>query len=527
VRKPILLRGPWKGAAPGLEPSQLSPDTFSDAVNSSFYAGKAKQLPAVRVLASLPDEVRPGLLSVFVVRPKDGMDKMLYVCQDRLYLGDALRGRVREVTPRDSSGRSQWIARSRHDVTFLQVSTDVDEWIVLLSRRMRFFVRMLIAGGVRFEVFKPTDFELRGGKVATVFADRLVFGNLMFDVADLPHAVGWYGVLGPFDTDFRTAGYAALTEIPGPVTAMVPMRDMLVVFKPTGAYVVQRTSSVELPFAFRPRVQDVGCSSQWHVAPVARREGVVWYSEMTRRLFLWSGDAVQDITGPMEGVLQEMPTDVVLWANDDYLDLIWPNKRYRMSFAGGWWTEIDHGVEGDTVGIVPSVVLRTGLTIDELDGQKIDSLPGRIDDFGGPEVLEGQATITLNAVLVQDDAVMGYVRWRTAELRFEKPVTVTSFTARVRAPYGGVFTLRVSIDGGRSWTAYDTTEVGDLEGVARVPLHFVETSEQFTFEVSAFGSKIELVDMVIDVVATSGQEDVSPTQADSVQLGAYVVGGLN
>lgn len=150
-------------------------------------------------------------------------------------------------------------------------------------------------------------------------------------------------------------------------------------------------------------------------------------------------------------------------------------------------------------------VRKKGLAINELEGS-IDGLGGTIDELGGdswipvPQFIGRYGT----GYRYSDAEVEAHVR--TAELRLEKPTTITRLILRVRAPKGGKLSIRHSLDGGATWYPWVSKTTDDLTGVARFTYDFVDTSEQFTFEIKVIGRDVIIEDAVVDVTMHDLQE---------------------
>lgn len=505
MRQPVYFSGPWKGVDGDAQDPRVS---FSDVLDVEFPGGVARQREFMRVVGGpvvLPNgSPLVDLLAVVYAKHRDGMDRFVYVTRRKLYIGDGSGLKLVDAT-----GSANWLAESPSDITHAHVVTDNVEWMVLATR-MRPYLFRLASGTQRFEELKvptsPESSSIRGGRVITTFGDRLVFGGVMFGLGEVPHAVGWFGVKGPFDWTLPTSGYMALTDVPGPVTALAHVQDFLAVFKEQGVYLLQKTFVPELPFAAFPRLHALGVSKPGHVVSVLQQSALVFYSEVTRRVYLWDLERVTDISRP---VMRELDarSDPMLTYNEhaSTVDVAYEDVVLRYSVTEGWWAK---ETSWWPYYPVPRFVKRMGITIDELEGT-IDDQQGRIDDYRAAEVLSKRCYATVGGFIREDREAMGSSVWRTAPLRFPKPTTITSFEVYLKAPTNVVVSLRYSIDEGASWTQYVVLSSGDIEHGAYTH-HFVETSRSFIFEIAVEGKGVELVHWGVDVVGSKLQEDEVP-----------------
>ena len=501
MRQPFYFEGPWKGVNADAQDPRVY---FSDVLNAEFPYGVAKQRSFLRVLGNPLSQSLADLLAVIYVKHREGMDKFVFVTRDKLYVGDG-SGRILV----DCTANSGWFAMSPSDISWAHVVTDASEWIVLTARELGKLVRME-ASSRRFEPFVvPVGGDsstIRGGRVLTVFGDRLVFGSVLTPISEIPHAVGWFGIKGPFDYTLPTSGYMPLTDIPGPVRAFAHVQDFLAVFKDQGAYLLQKTFLPEVPFAAIPRLHRVGVSKPGHVVPVLQQSALVLYSEATKRVYVWDLNKIEDVSQPVWRDLEQREDPLLSYnENEGTVDVSYEDMVLRFSLKDGWWSKESPWWPYYPL---PAYVERMGITIDELEGT-IDEQPGRINDYPAAVVSGKRCYAGIGGFVREDPDASGTTVWRTVPLRFPKPVTITMFEAHLRAPLNAIVSMRYSLDEGTSWSQYVTLERGDLPYNAYTH-HFVETSRSFIFEVMVEGSKVELVRWGVDVVQASYREDEVP-----------------
>lgn len=501
MRVPFQAQGPWAGmVVDARDPSTQ----LSYAVNSTFDYGVARQAKFTRAVGRPFDPPIEDMLTAYYVKHRDGMDRVIVVARRKLWIVSANGQRV------DATGATDWEADTASDVSAVHIMTDASEWFVLATR-LRDKLYRLAAETQRFEEFRApiTDESsaIRGGKVIAVFGDRLVFGGVKTPFTEIPHAVGWYGIKGPFDYTLPTSGYMALTDVPGRVTALVPVQDFLAVFKEKGAYILQKTFVTDIPFAAIPRLHTVGVSKPGHAVAVMQQSLIVFYAEETKRLYVWDLQRLEDVSMPVWRELSER-SDPSLYYNEhtESLDVVYEDATFRFSLRGKWWSRVD--VTSSAV-YLPAIVHRLGLTIDELEGT-IDEQPGRIDDYPAAVVTSEATYVNGGGFMVPDENAVGRTVWRTAPLVFPKPTTITAFEVFLRAPLGAIVSARYSLDDeGGNWSRWETLEQGDVN-VGRYTWHFVETSRSFLFEVAVEGTNIELVRWGVEVVRNAAQEDEVP-----------------
>lgn len=500
MRAQFEARGPWRGIN---QDAQDPRQHFNWAYNADFSNGVAKQIAFRRAVGRPFPTPLDDLLTVIYIKHRDGMDRYVAVTRSKLYLVSA-NGRLIDAT-----GSCNWLADAPSDVSWGHVTTDASEWLVLASRLRNNLFRLSSDNQVFTEFVAPRGGDssgLRGGRVVTVFGDRLVFGGVRTALGEVPHAVGWYGIKGPFDYTLPTSGYMPLTDVPGRVTAFAHIQDFLAVFKSRGAYVLQKTFLPELPFAAIPRLHAIGVESPGHVVSIAQQSMLVFYSEATKRIYVWDMNKIEDISGPVWRELSSR-SNPSLYYNEytETLDVCYPDIVLRFSTKDGWWSAVDP--DGSTTQL-GALVMRFGLSIDELVGT-IDEQTGRIDDYPAAEVVGSRCYVNGGGFSVEDKNAVGRTTFRTVPLVFPKPTTITSFEAYIRAPLNAVVMIRYKLDRDELWSEYITLEQGDTE-LGRYTHHFVETARVFEFEVAIEGSGCELVQWGVEVVGSRLQEDQVP-----------------
>lgn len=463
---------------------------------------------------------------VFTIVPRNGLECMLYVCPNKLYLG-AL-DRVHEVTPIAEPPvpgvvGTPWQLPEGTLPTCAHVVTDAGEWLVLSNRTSPTLWRLWLGGMDRFEEAyierKDINMLLLSAKYMAVYGERLIFGDLFFPDGEMPHAVGWYGINGPFDTTFPTAGENPLTDTPGPVTGFSQIMDYLVIGKPNSITMAQKTYDPNFPFAFMTRVSGCGWTNDRTVARIAGGNAIVFLAtDHTVRVF--DGNTAEPIDTAIRNVILSYKNEHdTCWAHYDaeyelYM-LIFSDKIMSWNFREKWWTE-ERRPEG-LICSSPVTVAIAPMTIDELEGT-IDDLQGIIDDLPGAEILQKSTLISTTGSLVRDPTAERESYATTAEYRFPKPQTITRLVIRVRVLHGGELFARHSLDGGGTWSPYICTARSDIDGVTKVFYDFVATSEQFTFGIYFKGRECIIEDMIVDIPVSKEQEQVTPLNADTANI---------
>jgi len=285
------------------------------------------------------------------------------------------------------------------------------------------------------------------------------------------------------------------------------LAEFLAIFKEDAIYLGQKTDVLEAPIAVPgARVIGIGCPNWRTIQRIGRGNALAFVSNQ-RRVSVFDGTEVVAVDDPVRDII-EAYNPATMWSFYDHiLDLYMlflPDRILEWNVKENWWTT---ETTGHTISCAtPQYVRRKGLTINELEGT-IDGLGGRIDELGGGRYVEAPVFVGPTSVSHRSSDTEVEAIVRTAELRLEKPTEMTRLILRVRAPHGGKISVRHSLDGGGSWYPWQTVTGDDFSGVARLTYDFVDTSEQFTFEMKVIGRDIIIEDAVVDIATHQMQEE--------------------
>ncbi len=513
MRKPLFIGGPWKGIAPSYSPHVVPNEVFADGRAFRFHNGRAMLAPTF--VASNPLPIVSGgsrisnLLRVFFIRIRNASDKVLYLTRSGAYAGDIYK--VQDIT-----SNSGWSAEPDDIISMVHMPREVEDWVVISSSRFPHLFRWNTQGGVlqKFEATRDEDhLPILAGRYLSSFDNRLILLHPRTSVSEIPHGVAWYGIYGPFDTEFPTAGQIELTDIPGPVTGVSQVQDYMAVFKPYGIYLGQKTYDPNLPFVFTARVSGVGCQNYRAIASILDGMAIAFLG-VDREFYVYDAQRPVAVGQPVRDILRAYSDmDAIVSVDPDVQEchIAYPDLTLVWHLREGWWS-IDDNSHG-SYDIIPGYVSQTDITIDELVGT-IDQQSGLIDDYSGSEVELSPLLATDVGLHAKSYEVVREGWLRTKEIRFPKPITMTRFVVRVRALRGGVLMMRRSENSGRSWYAWQELIRGDADGTVRAAYDFVSTSEQYLFELYFTGRHLILEDWQADVVVASEDEDVTMLSGD-------------
>lgn len=540
--KAVQLAGPWTGVATSLSPHRIGQGQVSDGRNVFFHNGRLIAAPPFVAWGPHPVEHvysmegGRGIVTVgdiindvrfaFSILPRNGKDTMLYVTTNHIYLGGL--DRAYDVTPSGGNPMpgilgTPWNLPTDTLPALAHVIQDAGEWLVLSNRTSPALWRLRVGRMDRFEeaYIERSDLNmlLLSAKHLTVFGERLVFGSCFFPDGEYPHAVGWYGINGPFDTTFPTSGSMPLTDTPGPITGFGHIMDFLVVGKPNSITLAQKTYEANFPFAFTTRISGCGWLNERTVARVANGNGLIFLAtDGTVRGF----DA--NTAEPIDAAIRDLVADhedefSTCWAMYDnqhelYM-LVFSDMILSWSFREKWWT-IER-IPEDVLTSTPVAIVEAATTIDELEGY-IDDLSGRIDELPGTEIVQQSCLISRTGALIRNDDSERESYITSAEYRFAKPTTITRLIIRIRTLEGGEMFVRHSLDGGGTWTEYKSTARSDIKGITKVFYNFVATSEQFMFDIYFKGRTLVIEDMVVDIPVSKEEEQVTPLNVDQESI---------
>ena len=458
-------------------------------------------------------------LAVYHIESRFGNNFMLYVTRTGIYIGDYAV--AYDVTPRFPSnlaalGFDTWRADTRSVITVMTVVTDTSEWVVLASSDYPFLFR-LDADGDTFQVFNPKQGEgyldVVGGRHMAVFNDRLVFGSVFTSLTEVPHAIAHYGVWGPFDNSFPTAGMIPLTDIGGPVTGFGKTHDFLVIFKPRGIYVAQRATSAEFPLVVKPRVPAIGCSNAKTIVELPGARAVCFLGTDSE-FYIYDVNQIQSVGGPVRNYLQERDQALArVYTNIDYgeVNIVYPDVVLVWNYRENWWAIDDNDV--GLVGITQGRVIKLAPCIDDATGI-IDTAPGYIDENPGARVDNRPFLMSRAGLLEITEDVIREAWLRTAEIRFAKPYHLARLEIRCRTALGATMFVRRSVDSGKSWSEWAAAQSGDHDGTVRFFYDFVHVTQQVIFEIRAVAQSLVIEDFVLDVEVKNDQEEVTPQPRD-------------
>lgn len=528
--RPIKFAGPWKGMISSMSPDQIPPANVSFAQNVFFRTGRLSTAPPIRIEQYAPRAMQwipdgndwrsywgggrvVDIIAAKAFETAAGVKHTLYLTGDSIYLGGA--DRAYEVSRDPKTGNHCGYYWGPTTPQVLHYVGEVSEWLIISNGIGPYIWRMNLAHPFVFEQYVPDTgvgfIPLLGGRFMETFANRVVFGAPITPGMDQLHGIGWWGISGPFDNSYPSCGTLSLADVPGNVTGLGLIAEFLAIFKENAIFLGQKTGVLESPIAVPgARITGVGCPYPNTIERIGNGNALVFLSN-DNRVTAFDTSTTQPIDDPVRDLIEARDPNSAIGhydpINDVYM-LIYPDLTLEWNTRENWWT-----TEVQLFPIRAAVdfcVRKRSRAINELstteDPSTIDQLGGSIDTLGNARILDVPGFIGDKGTgyRYSDQEVEALVR--TAELRIEKPTTLTRLLLRVRAPRGAKISIRHSVDGGSSWYPWQTVTGDDFSGVARVAYDFVDTSEQFTFEFKIVGRDVIIEDAVVDVSMHQQQE---------------------
>jgi len=536
VLKPTIIAGPWKGLITAVEPQSIPGNTVSAAENVWFKNGQLMSSPGFGIIGQLPK----------IITWKDYPEDPLTYDEGVIEIGETLKNiwHVEEVTRTNNTpvyffftktdvymGGSQYVKkitpegfelRRTMPPTFVHVVTEIDELVLFTNgySPVVWVFDLIFDRVARPLRNKQNRFHLpmTSAKYMTLFGDRTILGNLRMAEDELPHAIGWFGINGPLDTSFPTAGIMPLTDDPGEVTGFARFRDFLVVMKSSAVYLLQKTYNANQPVRPVGRGRP-GCFYPRSIVTLPNNVGVIYMSE-DRQVCLFDGETVHDIGLVIQPTLNSLNitpyTFASLDAENSLYRLIAGDRIATFNFKDNWWST--EKVDGFIVNVLDKNLEKGPFFIDMYQegflSKKINGLNIQIDNLHGVSSVKEPIYVTNSVRMKVDPRSVKRFFIKTAEFRFPKPTTISRLVLRVRSLDGGSILIRHSLDNGGTWSP--TTDIWNqpINRSTLVPYNFVATSNYFVFEIEFVGASLVIHDAVADIIVDNEQEHITPLNID-------------
>lgn len=506
MKKLVDIGGPWRGSAPSVSPQMLSQGFVHEAENVHFFNGRMHSVPGLVALGSMPlcnGTPIGSVQKVLVLPSRNGTEQMLFITNSNVYVGD------RQVVY-DITGDSNWSMGSAANLSFTYIVTDISEWILLIPFPYNAMYRWEVDRGnlERWQYsVEMGRMSLISAEMATIFDNRLFFIRPYFPLYETTHGVAWFGVNGPFDDTFPTAGVSPLVDLPGPVYAYEHMADYMVLFKAGGLFLVQKTYDAQFPFVFHRRSVGVGSLYKHSTVRIMDGRGVGFLGT-DLQYYVFNGEQSVAVSGPVRDEFQKRDPYTLQVVHDDKMGLVrfvYPDLTLVWSPTEQWWS-MEPGING-LISALPRYIEAVAGRVMDLPEEPVSNLPAvPVSYFPTATLVESLGLVTDNGFVGYDEKQWMRGKITSGEFRFPRPITVTRLIARIRSPYGGTVSFR-HFDG-QEWSDYQTTSLDDNWTISRIHYDFVCTTEQLQFEMSFDGRGFILEDAVLELASSQLQDEV-------------------
>lgn len=450
---------------------------------------------------------------MFVTNTRQGDHVMIFMTPTGVYIGGL--NRVYKILDTANG----WEVVNELSPTFVQYVSDSADWFIMHDGKSdgiyKFWYGVDETAVQVNNRYDPILLQLMHAKYITVFNERLVFGNLYMPEGPMGHAIAWFGITGPFDNEFPSAGYRPLTDEPGDITGLTHCRNFLVIFKEGATYVGAKNTDPNDPIRTVRADPNVGCLYVKTVQQIPRSK-IITFVDQNQNVRVFDAESSEIISTPVANELIGVDLSSSFSGIDKTRNLYMlalPDRLLCWNYLENWWTILERPEH--LTDFLPYVVDDDVLLINEVQGI-IDDTPGLIDLGGHSVVNMNMAGVHPSGFTILSSDIERAGIFRTKEWTFPKPITISRFRLDVKNLTGGTILCRHSTDGGTSWSPWDGMTSINIDRMQHVFYNFVVTQPRIMFEVFVKAKSCVIADMHLEIAPDKQQAPRQPRYADYV-----------